>query len=285
MHKLTDSELKNLKKIELEILHEIDRLCRLHSVRYSLAYGTLIGAVRHGGFIPWDDDIDIMMLRDDYERFMEIAERELSPWFFVTAIENCKDYGIPFMKIMAKKTVMRESSAATSKVAPGVWVDIFPMDASPKGDDLKAAQYAEAQRLKSIMCCKANYKFNKHGVSLAIYRLRKLAYIFRSHFKYVEEFTRNAKRYQNTPLEDDKVVCLCGNIGVKKATFERSWFDGFSDMRFEDGEFMAIDGYDAFLKHTYGDYMSLPPENERISHHFVEEIFLDDFLNEYKRPE
>lgn len=280
MIELTKQELEKIKNIQIDILVEIDRICRENNIKYSLAYGTLLGAIRHKGFIPWDDDIDLMMLRDDYDKFLDIVKFNLSDKFYLTNFEDNSYYALPFAKVMAHGTVMKENSSKMSKAPNGVWIDIFPIDISPDNIELKKQQYKKSQRIKSILFCKKNYSFGKKGLKLLFYRLRKIIYLPISHKKLVSDFNKNAKRFINNYKSADEVVCLCGNAGVRKATFKKIWFSNYIEMEFEGHKVLGIADYDSFLTHTYGKYMDLPPEGERVPHHFVEEIYLDGYSSE-----
>ncbi len=270
MKELTNEEFDVIKQIELEILIETDRICRENNIEYSITYGTLLGAVRHGGFIPWDDDIDIMMVREQYEHFLEIVEDKIDSKYCVMTYKNERNYGLPFAKIMAKNTVMKETGTPTFDKCNGIWIDIFPIDVSPSNQAEKNHQYQMSQIIKSKIFCKCNYSFKKKGLSLMIYRLRKLTLAFSSKDKLINEFENNARKYEN--MEYQSVVSICGNIGVKKATFDKNWFNGYIDMNFEKRTFRAIKGYKEFLHQTYDNYMELPPEEERKPHHYVEEF-------------
>ena len=131
MRELTQRELAEIKKIELDILIDVDRVCRQEKINYSLAFGTLLGAVRHKGFIPWDDDIDIMMPRKDYEYFLAVAPQKLESKFYIASYKMNKAYAHPFLKVMAKNTTMRELTTDHPDAPRGIWVDVFPIDETP----------------------------------------------------------------------------------------------------------------------------------------------------------
>lgn len=120
--------LQDLHKVEIEILDEIDRICRKNNINYCLVGGTLLGAVRHGGFIPWDDDLDVAMPRNDYEKFIDVCKNELSDDFYLHSIETDKTYWLPFIKIRKKYTIFEEKNIAGLGCKTGIYVDIFPLD-------------------------------------------------------------------------------------------------------------------------------------------------------------
>ncbi|MDE6706786.1 MAG: LicD family protein [Oscillospiraceae bacterium] len=270
MYKLNEKELTQLKHIELEILLEIDKICQKYGILYSLAWGTLIGAVRHKGFIPWDDDIDVMMERKHFDRFCEIIDQALDSRFVFVDYKKYEDYGLPFPKIVAKNTVMLETTSRFVNIPHGVWVDIFPIDETT--DDLQARQkqYATSQHIKSIMLCRGHYDFGQIGIKKALYSCRRAIYQFRNKQALVTAFEENAKQYKTN--SGNYLLSLCGNAGVTKNTYDRVWFQEYINMDFEGNKLMCIAGYDGLLWTTYGDYMKLPPPEERIAHHFVERL-------------
>lgn len=270
MHALTEDELAQLKKIELDILIEIDRVCRENHIPYSLAWGTLIGAVRHKGFIPWDDDIDIMMERRYYDKFCKIVDGALGKNFVFVDYKRYEDYGLPFSKVAAKNTLMLEASSQYARIHHGVWVDIFPIDET--SDDLKKRQkqYDRAQAVKSVMLCKGHYYFGQTGIKKLIYTLRRKIYRFCDKKNLTREFEMNAKKYSKQ--KGKYLLSLCGNAGVNKNTYDRNAFKKYIELEFEGHKFMAISGYDSLLRTTYGDYMKLPSAEQQIPHHYVEKL-------------
>lgn len=272
---LTDKEMNILKNIELQILIEIDRICRENSINYSIAFGTLIGAIRHKGFIPWDDDIDIMMERDEYNKFCSVVENRLDKKFYFVTFENCKKYALPFAKVMAKDTLYSEMSTGGNGAPKGIWVDIFPVDKTSEEYKERVNQYSTAQKIKGRLFCIANYSFGKSGLSLVLYRARKLLYLFDTHEKLVVKYNANASLYCGMN-NCKKLVCLGDNIGVEKGTYEKKWFSEYIEIEFENHSFMCIKYYDEFLKHIYGDYMKLPPLEEQAPHHYVDEFYVKE---------
>ena len=127
--------LRRLQLTQLDIAKEIKRVCEKNDIKYWLESGTLLGAVRHKGFIPWDDDLDIAMRRDDYERFKKIAPRDLSSEYFFQSWETDENFGLPFAKVRKRKTIYKEIKAKNSKANNGIFVDIFPYDIVSGEDD------------------------------------------------------------------------------------------------------------------------------------------------------
>lgn len=270
---LTNEEIEILKKREIKILKEIDMVCRKNQIEYSLAYGSLLGAVRHKGFIPWDDDIDIMLERKQYEKFLKVAEQQLGDDFYLVDGYRDKHYGMVFAKVMLKNTVMRESSIKTSKASDGVFVDVFPFDAIPDSEKLRNKQYRKAKFIKRIIICRARYYFGQKGLRLLIYRLQRLLYLMLPKTTWMKMYEKNARRY-----EECENSSMLGNMAgvtiLKHNSYPKEIFKDFIEIEFEGLKCKSVRDYDTVLKTTYGDYMQLPPEDKRIPHHFVEELHL-----------
>ena len=131
MSYLTEEEKRFLQTEELSVLNEIKRVCDRNGIKYYITAGTLLGAVRHGGFIPWDDDVDIVMKREDYERFGRICRAELRPGFFYQSEQTERDYPFGFAKVRKDNTSVREKILDGLEIHKGCYVDIFPLDACP----------------------------------------------------------------------------------------------------------------------------------------------------------
>ena len=149
MYKVYDDKtLKKLHKVEIEILDEIVRICKKHNIKYSLFAGTMLGAVRHAGFIPWDDDIDVGMLRSDYEKFIKIAHEELDSKFSLDCFEYNKKYHLGFAKIKKNGTIFDEEASHHMDNHKGIFVDVFPVD--NVYDNIKRS-YINAVIIKTII--------------------------------------------------------------------------------------------------------------------------------------
>lgn len=273
MRELTSDELNKIKEIELDILKEIDRVCKKCDIKYSLAYGTLLGAVRHQGFIPWDDDIDIMMSREEYEKFRTIGYKELNQEYYVADVEKDRDYGFFFCKVMHHGTIMKEESISRNNSPCGVFVDIFVYDILHNDLHKRNKQYQKAQRLKKTCICRSKYYFGQKGIRYFAYRFLGLLYGIVPKQWFVQSYIKNARRYEN-----DNACEMCGHLSglrLEQETFPRQLFKEYTTLPFEDLEAMAVADYDTVLKIRYGDYMKMPPKEQQIPHHFVTEVYLD----------
>lgn len=265
-------EINEIKKLSFEVLCSIREVCIRHNISYSLTGGTLIGAVRHKGFIPWDDDIDIMMPRPDYDKFIEIVKNGDCPQFNLMAVEiNGMDYPYPFAKACHPDTVLIEDKTRQSGIQLGVYVDVFPVDGI-------AQTYLGAK----IRC--AMFQF-LHGLKVTSnwtsYRRSKLRKWYFEPFRYVCYLVSKIipKKSINKMLDSfvrRKVYSkskyagrLVGDFGTREIA-KRSLFEEKTTVEFEHETFDAVADYHSFLTNLYGDYMTLPPIEKRVTHHEYE---------------
>lgn len=269
--KMDKEILRHVQLTQLEILKEIKRVCIENDITYWLTYGTLLGAVRHKGFIPWDDDLDIGMLRSDYEKFLKIATEKLNPSFILQTWELDKYYQLPFAKVRKSGTVYTEYQFRNSKALNGIYVDIFPYD--NYGDNLM--QGFQLKLIKLMMLSKCGIKSWKE---LGHFNIKKyITHIpsrLLSHFftrkKLIAVYKKNATKYNGK-------VCDCYfSQGFDKYTttsvIPHYILEHFQEIIFEDDSFTVPVEYDKFLKINYGDYMKLPSEEKRENRHEIIEV-------------
>lgn len=260
MRAITD--LDELKAIELDIMKKVHEFCEEKKIWYVLTYGTLIGAIRHNGFIPWDDDIDIFVMRDGFERI----EKEFPEWgkdhgLFLAGPDS-KDHYFPrdMLKICDARTSLFEKAyKRTDKL--GVFVDVWVLDEVPQNIKLSANWIKRANILRAMnLYANTSWKYAKENMST---RSKLIVRFFNWHRTepIIAKQQALVKKYRNT--EGEKFICVQGDCIL----YDRSDFAGRSLHKFEDCEFYIPDGYDKVLKYTYGDYMTLPPEELREPHH------------------
>ena len=259
MHKL---EIGDIRERQLNILISVDNYCRENKIRYFLCGGTLIGAVRHHGFIPWDDDIDISMPRPDYERFIESYS---NPNYDVLTYRNDKNYIGLFTKISDVQTVLREDNSIGEI---GVNIDLFPVDGLPSS---KWGRYIHIKWMKllqgfivSQISTDISHKSFIRKVEISI--IRFLLIFIRNKQKLTELIINQARKYDFDKSEYvADVVWGYGTREIMKRTVVEEYIEG----NFEGGFFLIPKYYDEYLKNMYGDYMKLPPEEERIGKHKI----------------
>ena len=264
--------VRQLQKIELSILDDIDRVCRKHRIPYYLGEGTLLGAIRHKGFIPWDDDMDLLMLREDYEQFLEIAQTELGDTYEVQHPTTVEGYWSPFIKVR----LLDNSRFAQEHIAHltdhnGPYVDIFPVDNVPQA-------WGFGQRMQSLVVrvmrgsltskLKCRRKKTKHEWACNI--IGKVLPIRAIHW-----IIDHAFRFYNAE-DNGYAVNLASYHKHQKQTVPMDWYGKPRYVPFE-GRMSPIPAQaEKLLKRIYGDYMTLPPEHKRvIKHHFGNELLAD----------
>ena len=268
---LSTEQLKKLQQIELQIFKLFISICEKEQLGYFLIGGTLIGAVRHKGFIPWDDDIDIGMPRKDYEKFISIASKYLSNRYFLQTMESDKDYPYPFAKIRDKNTIYKEDFLSNLPNNHGIWIDIFPLDYCKPNNWIHYAYY----RL-----------LNKRILSRfqTIYHLRDyfwkyaLKIIFPSFKHAINSRHKIMTRYQT---DTGYIANLTGRYGHREMV-PSAWFKKPVWLEFEGIQVSVPTEYHKYLTNIYGDYMKLPPMEKRISLHQVAEIDFDIIAGDKK---
>ena len=264
--------LRKVQQTMLEIAKEIKRVCEENDIRYFLCCGTLLGAVRHGGFIPWDDDMDLGMLRADYEKFCRIAPEKLRPEFCLQSWYTEPGYALPFAKVRLRKTLYVEAKSAPLQER-GFYIDIFPFDFAPETEKAQSAHAGKLAELFRLKLMKSGAKpweemgrINwKKRIGYLYYQAKALPF---SGDVLVEKYDSLAKSVPESSV-------LCRQRGFYKLDcYERSWYEELADYAFEGELFPGPKDYDTVLTRQFGDYMTPPPEGEREERH---QIVLVDF--------
>ena len=269
---LTADQLQSLKNCERDMLSEFVRICDKHGIKYFVQGGTLLGTVRHGGFIPWDDDVDVSLHRDDYEKFLSVAGEELPDYYFLQTKDTDPEYPNNFAKIRDSRTTFIESSAKNLNINHGAYIDIFPLDNYPSGK--KAKVYELKKRLLTQRIYKAFYMPHMSFIAKIITMITMI--LFPSLKGAVD---KREKLFKSVPYSD-RVVNNSG-AWLDKEIIPREWVQDTIKMEFEGIKVNVSDRYDEWLTYVYGDYMSLPPENERVGHHYVDIFDMNKPYTEY----
>lgn len=253
--------IDKLKQIQLDMLKDIHTFCVEHEIRYSLAFGTLLGAVRHKGYIPWDDDIDIMMRRDEYERFIKTYGNDK---YRIADLSTNADYGLPFAKVEDVRTIMNEMVEGTTEF--GIYIDVFPVDNIPDNISQRKLFYQKKNfwnilyNLK-VVKIRRGRSWAKNAILVIGHMLLRpinKSIIVRKMSQISQTFNAIKTVYVGIVVPADSRI---------EEAIPASSFDKYVSCKFEDVEVMAIENYDLYLKAAYGDYMKLPPIEKRVSHH------------------
>ena len=255
--------LDELKVIQMDVLQAIDKFCRDNAITYSLACGTMLGAIRHGGYIPWDDDIDIYLLRTDYERLMAIFPETYNDYYSISSLERNAKWDKPYAKAFDIRTVVIGENK--NDVSCGVDIDIFPVDDVP--DDEKTwMNYDKKRRKLYTKYCQIFGRAPLKKEPLCILRWVRRNYLkwFISRRQIAERLDRYSKIWNGRGYSR---VFECCQGALQKRPFKKEIFDKIKDYPFENRSFMGFDNYDEYLRNGFGDYMTLPPVEKRVSHH------------------
>lgn len=273
--------LDALHKIHLESLLEVDRICRKHGIRYFIVGGTLLGAVRHGGFIPWDDDLDIGLLREEYERLLHILPSELSDLYFLQTWKNDPGYYLPFAKLRVNNTRFVEHNSRLAPGHKGIFIDIFPYDNAPDSALMRKMHQSLTKMLRVAVLARSAYDPPKGAVRRGTYRvLRVVAPVLPLRAWMALE--QCAMRLCRSNSSRD-VVSLGGTYGYRKECLPRGYFATQIDLAFEGSTVRAPQGFREYLEAIYGDYMTPPPPEKRENRHGVEELSFDCRADGYDR--
>ena len=260
---MKELSLPELKEIEFEILKSFHVFCVEHHLRYYLAYGTLLGAVRYKGFIPWDDDVDVMMPREDYNRFLELYED--SARYHMFAFERDPAALFPFAKI-CDMTTRKEEPGYRSKVSLGVDIDIFPLD--NWADNLENAR-REAKRIGGYMFRLGLSNLRKPDSLNLVKRFAKGLLMQWCRLRGGEYYVRRI--LQEAVKEEQRGSCFMGTktwcvYGERNIVPSEAFSSGI-EIEFEGEKFFAPVGYDTYLTCLYGDYLPEPPKEKQKTHH------------------
>jgi len=260
---LTQEQLQGIQNVQLEIMDSIHSLCQCHGIQYYLIAGSVLGAVRHGGFIPWDLDVDIAMLRPDYEKFRTVCQSALDDRFCFMDCKTNPDHTRPHAVICKKGTQLKLKYDAYNKINEnfGIYMDIFPLDNAPDDEKLREKQAKKLKKLRKlkelrIPYCYSNKKSRRlvHcGISACLSWLP----------------VRTINRWQQKLMQtynDRETTCVCSmasQYAYKKQCMPREIYGTPTLLDFQGRQYYAPEKYLEYLTRLYGDYMQLPPPEKR----------------------
>lgn len=274
---MDNETLRKVQLAQLDIGKEIKRVCDENGIKYFLDSGTLLGAIRHKGFIPWDDDMDMGMLREDYERFIEIAPKKLKSEYFLQTWKTDKSYPYAFAKIRKKGTVFIEAVSQKTNAHNEIFVDIFPYDVYPDNETVRTKLMKKIMLLKYSLWMKDGMTPWLRHKSILDRLLVRAKYV--PHYFYALTHSRDAMIAEYEKLmpmynaETSKYyVEQSGGTPFGKWIIPTECFKKFIEVKFEDTMFLVPEKYDLYLKTVYGDYMQLPPVEKRGNWHQIVEV-------------
>lgn len=263
--------LERLKELELELFFAFIECCKKLNISYYLIGGTLLGAVRHKGFIPWDDDIDVGMLRKDYEVFIKEGQKYLPDGFFLQSRKTDPELLNNFAKIRNSKTTFIESSMKNRNINHGIYIDVFPLDYYP--DDVFLQKKIDFKNKVLSIRIRKEFslpKKNKHNFVFEFFA-NVLSKILSLKYPKVsdalEERDQLYKMFKNS-----NYIANYGGAWGKKEIVPADWYGEGVEGQFEGIKVRLPKEYDKWLTQVYGDYMQLPPQEKRVAHHYTEVI-------------
>lgn len=263
--------MKNLDKlhtVHLEIADELHRICVKHDIDYFMSAGSMLGAVRHKGFIPWDDDFDTGMTRENYDRFLEVVEKEISDDFYYISLDNNLKYSLRYIKLMKKHTRLDEAANPKDIENYGIFIDIFVFDKVPNNNLLKLHHNVSVEIFQKLLYAKAKNQLNLNEsiIKRNIYKILQIVVKPLSRKWLIKSLKNSMTRYNNIESEfltntgeyfanyNNEMISVSMTKNLKLYTFENRQYYGFED-------------YETYLTNLYGDWRTLPHIDNRVPHH------------------
>ena len=261
MIQLDNHMLRQLQMIQLEMLIEVDRICKKCEIHYNIIAGTLLGAIRHGGYIPWDDDADVALLRPEYEKFRNACRTELDKSRFVFQDHrNTKGYRWGYGKLRRKGTLFLREHQEHMPYKQGIFIDIFPLDGVPDNYFLRSIKNFECFCIRKILWAKVGRIEEKNFWKKQVYKLldtipEKCVF----YYYHLMIYYANLKKTR-------MVRILMFPTPNNEYGYYRNWYENSNEIIFEGKRFQGIRDYDSYLNFKFGNYMELPPIDKRKVH-------------------
>ena len=260
-----------LRKIQMELLDYFDAFCKRNHLNYWLDGGTLLGAVRHKGYIPWDDDIDVAMLREDFTKAAALFPAQAEgPFAFLTPT-NDRTYAYPFGKVINTDTVLYEYGEKGIKT--GVYIDVFVYDNSPEDAQARKKLFRNRDFLGRMRRLQLPRRAEVSGLKRAVYTVGAALLKPVSKNALARALDKNARRYEHENLE--LVSDFADPYDYAYFSVPKAIFQTLTQLEFEGKLYPAPKNYDVWLPVWYGNYMELPPVEQRVRHHVFEAYYLD----------
>lgn len=261
VHHLTDKELRQVQLVQLEMLKEVDRICTLRGIHYNIIAGTLLGAVRHKGYIPWDDDADVALLRNEYEKFRNACKEELDhSKFYFQDHRNTEGYRWGYGKLRRKGTQFLRENQEHMPYEQGIFIDIFPLDMVSNNKIIRTCQNFHCYCLRKMMWAPVGMVVSKNWFLKKWYGILNALppdVLYGYYNRYVNECNKKRTKW---------VRILTFPTPNKEYGYLREWYEKSEKILFENELFWGVKDYDAYLSFKFGDYMKLPPMEMRKVH-------------------
>lgn len=259
MKKMNDKESK---KVLIDLLKCFDKICRDNGIKYSLIGGSLIGAIRHKGMIPWDDDIDVILIHSEYKKLLKVIENYNDGIYNFCGFENNDTYYYPYLKLIDTRTLVEDSYKKIEDY--GVYLDIFCYNKLPENKLLAKIHYMKIMMYKIIISGHATIVYKNKDrlilfkkIGLIISKIFGIKFILKRYNKMLEKYNKKESRY---------IISNWPCYGLDKERQKNKNLNEYIDYDFESIKAMISKEYDEILKTTFNDYMKLPPKEKRINH-------------------
>lgn len=263
---MNHDNVRLMQKVQLEIMEAFHNICKKNGICYYMVGGTLLGAVRHKGFIPWDADVDIAMPRKDYDLFINKYSEQLLPKYRLLTHENYKYFTKPHALIIQEGSVLKTEYDLLNRnyASPGIYIELFPLDNVPKDRNKQLKQDKKIIRIEQAIYRKASLLFKNDTwfKRISKYIVRFLLYPIS--FRRLGAMLQSTMKQYNTTEDYTGLLCsMAGKHGYKKESLPKEMYGDPVLLEFEGSFFYAPIEYKKFLEHYYGDYMTLPSKEEQ----------------------
>ena len=276
-------ELHRVWRVQLGIYQAFADICERNGLRYYAGFGSALGAIRHGGFIPWDDDMDLCMPREDYETFLQLAPAQLPPELELQHIGVTEGFVLPFAKICDRRTTFIEETDTNRRYHSGIFVDLFAQDAAPDGEAERKKQYRQCWRW-ARMCSLAEYgraklpeglnpviRLGARGACWMLHGIFRLFHLTPAFF--YRRYLRAARAYEGEKI---RTWVSLGDMSVDPDYDPADVLYPTRPVPFEDIQIRVPGKTEEYLTILYGDFMTLPPEEKRWNHYPAVLKFAED---------
>lgn len=258
---MNEMELKQLQEVQKELIQEVDRICKKCNIQYNMVGGTMLGAIRHHGYIPWDDDADIGFLRSEYEKFREACKTELdTEKYYMQDLRDTEGYRWGYGKLRRKDSEFIRLNQEFMPYEQGIFIDLMPFDNVPDNALMKKVHFLKCFIFRKFFWSEVGSKIEKNKIKKIVYSLMNKIPMNMLINKY-QKFIDKGQRKQTKQV---RILTFPTPKGVYG--YERRWYTELAEYEFDNMRLPGARDYDGYLKVKYGNYMSLPPEEKRKIH-------------------